>query len=178
MLRQSLTIHRELDDKAAIADDLLSLAHDLGQNQGRFDEAYTLLEEASMLTQDLGLLSLLAVIKGSLSWIVRHQGHYDAAYNLGEICLGLGRELNEPSVTSYGLWMLGSIAIARKDYAEAEALLTESMTIHQEISFHDRLQGVRVSLGYALLGLKKADQAQACLIDPIRASLANRSLIT
>ena len=178
VLRQSLAIHRESDDKAATANNLIGLVYDLGHNQGQFNEAYDLLEEASNIIQDLGIPRLMAIAKASLSWVQRHRGHYDAAHILGEISLNLGKELNEPGIVSYALWVLGSIALVKEDYAEAKTLLAKSVTIHQAISFHDRMQDVRVSLGYALLGLGKIGQAQECLVEPIRAALASRSLIT
>jgi tetratricopeptide (TPR) repeat protein len=76
------------------------------------------------------------------------------------------------------LWNLGDIAMAEGDYAKAEQVLQESITIHRELRDQSRLYDVLISSGYAAWGLGKFFQARQYLSEALQMACKNLFLIT
>lgn len=88
-----------------------------------------------------------------------NQGDYAAAQGFWERCLGLCREIADPSRVAAVMGRLGHLARERGDYATARASLTESLEISRAAR---NIRGVGQALNYlGLVALQQGDYATA-----------------
>ena len=103
LLRQSLSISQEIDDRALIATGLGRLG--IGYwFCGKFKEAHTLISQEIEIRRELGNRGQMAFAFSTLSAITANLGHYAEACTKAEAALNLIKEIGTPWVRSWSLW--------------------------------------------------------------------------
>ncbi len=135
--RECLAIARDLDDKLMIAQALYLSANVLHE-QGELEAARQSAEESIAILEEAGFdvridSSFIAPYRLILAVVLQELGDYDAAQQLTESTLSEYQEYGEWRALAVALANLGSIAIARGDFAAARQRLNESLVIGVEM---------------------------------------------
>jgi tetratricopeptide (TPR) repeat protein len=165
LVREGLTIRQKLGDRANIAHGLNALSRTLVW-RGTFSEAYPLLEESMAIFNDLGLPSPIL----GLSEVNVHLGRYDQARAQGLASLALNQELDHGVHIGYSLLILGEVAIALKEYTEAERLLQESVATFRAIGEQHDLGLALADIGIAAYNLGHILQARQYLYEALQSA--------
>jgi len=117
------------------------------EDQGAYDQAALVLEEAVALFHSLGDPLLAAAARHSLGVVYYEQNDLRRASTLFADALQDFRTHDQPWLMGYALGNLGKVARAQGDYVQATALYTESLTLRW-----DRV-GDKVGIAGSLRGL-------------------------
>jgi len=175
LLRRSLAIWRELDDRTGLASGLNQLGTALVL-LGTFDESQAMFEENLAICRDLGLRFGMAWAETWLGFAELHQGHYARAGAQAQTALALGREIDDQPTIGRSLWLLGDVALARGSDPEAQRFLEESVAVYQAYGLPDELVMVLADLGVTALVQHQLDQAQQHLCQALQTAAATRMI--
>jgi len=139
---QSLTIRRELGDRAGIAQSLNSLGL-AAWIRGEYATARPLLQESLAIRRELGQERGIAFSLQNLANLIRDQGQLEEARVLYEETLGLMRKIGDQRNIAHTLNNLGNLSRARKDFARSRTYYEKGLAIRRELE--DR-QGIAQSL--------------------------------
>ena len=142
---RSLSIHRDLGNKAGIATMLIRLGATEG-HLGEYESAREMLHEGLSLSRELDDLYGVSTSLNILGELARLHGDYGAARPLYEESLGIKREMGGKMGIAVGLHNLARVAHHQGSEAEAEALFTEGLSL-----FHDL--GSKLDVAMCLAGL-------------------------
>jgi non-specific serine/threonine protein kinase len=121
----------------------LNAAGNLSSEQGDYERAKALYQEALSLRREVGDKRGTANSLNNLGVIARRTGDYETAAHVYEECLVIFRELGDEEGKASVLDNLGFLAQCRSDYARAEELYTEALAVFQELG---DVTGVAVAL--------------------------------
>jgi predicted ATPase/DNA-binding SARP family transcriptional activator len=116
----------------------------LARQQGDYQGATTLLEEALALRRALEDRPNSARLLGSLGVVAYFQGEYERATHLYQEALAVLREIGDTYGIAVWLNNLGLVVYAQGDYARAAALYQEALSLQRDVG--DTL-GIAGSLG-------------------------------
>lgn len=131
-MKQSLDIHRELDQRADIASTLMFLGYG-SQRIGNFEEAEGYLKEGLAVSRELADDGVAALVLQGLGLIGLRRGDYErgSAWVTESLelftCLGDERGIAASRAT------LGAILLRQHDVARANILLHESLTLRHRV---------------------------------------------
>jgi predicted ATPase/class 3 adenylate cyclase/uncharacterized protein HemY len=162
LLKESLALYREQENKAGIANSLGQLGS-LARFQGDYSQAKVLLEESLALFRELGDKFGIAWMLSNLGILARFQGDYSQARVLLEESLILRRKLGDKSGIAWMLSNLGILARFQGDYSQARVLLEESLSQYRELGDKDNSAWVLGELGILARFQGDYDQAKALL---------------
>jgi predicted ATPase/DNA-binding SARP family transcriptional activator len=162
LLRQSLTVFREVGDQSAEASVLYGLA-DNYLFRGDFAEASNLFSKYAALYDHLGMKDWWARGISAWSWVVMHQGEYDLALNRLEPILEIVETSEMPYLIGWSHFVQGSIRLALGQCAEAQKLLNESSSILRDASQREDLSWALAALSCARIESGEVVQARESL---------------
>lgn len=146
LIRESLQIARELDDKHAVAVSLNALAVH-ARDRGDIAASRSLFEESLVLWRECG--DQLAVVRSlsNLANVVKLNGDFARARLLYEDCLSTFRELGDRTGIAWSLNYLGDVARDQGDTGAARALYEESLTTFRKLGDRWGIAGSLADLG-------------------------------
>jgi predicted ATPase/class 3 adenylate cyclase len=133
MLTESVTMWREIGDKAGLAWALNSLGAAV-HDQGNYTWARNFNEESLALYRELGNKRGVATALTTLGDSSVAIGDYSRATGLLEESLKLKREMGDKIGIAFSLLSLGRAALYRDKYDQADTLCHESLKIRLELS--------------------------------------------
>jgi non-specific serine/threonine protein kinase len=136
LLRESLALCRELDDRRRSANSLTNLAL-VSMARGRYEEAEALLDECATLGRTLADGHMLAVILGNLGIVVHARGDRERAVALFEEALALAREGGDRVLIGQALAANGRAECRDGNLESAQATIVESLTIVGDLADPD-----------------------------------------
>ena len=142
---ESLALWRELNltDKANLAY-TLDLLGELATEEGDYNSAPVLFEEALDIFRNLEDARGVGDILLQLGWAYMRMGEYDKVAAHMEEALSLFREIGHMSLLGFTLAGLGELAIRQGNYERATKFLEESLALRRQ---HGHKWGVAASLG-------------------------------
>jgi non-specific serine/threonine protein kinase len=136
---------------------------------GVYDIAKRALETCIILRRELGDLAGMAAALNNLAMTNSEQGDHERARTIYEECLHLYRHLGDNTKVAIVLMNLGTLAEARDAFADAQALLEESLAMQQMGAGDPWLIAVTTyNLGDTLLKRSDYVRAQQWLSDSLR----------
>jgi predicted ATPase/Tfp pilus assembly protein PilF len=159
---EALSIWRELGDRVGIAGCLVSLGQ-LHHVREEYDTAQALYEEALATTReggdrDASLEGWEAHSLSNLGNLAAWRGDVAHAEQVHRESLALSRRLGGISNVAEQLGHLGSLALRRKEYAQAAVLFEESLTTYQQFAHPSKRH-----VGYSLIGMGKVREIEGRL---------------
>jgi predicted ATPase/predicted Ser/Thr protein kinase len=146
LMRESLDIARELQDKQGAAVSLNALAAS-AQEQGDIAVAHSLFEESLVLWRELDDQKAVARSLSNLAKVVKTQGDYSRARSLHAECLAIFRGLGDQTGVAWSLNHQGDVARDQGDSAAARRLYEQSLAIFREIGDRWGTAGTLADLG-------------------------------
>jgi predicted ATPase/DNA-binding CsgD family transcriptional regulator len=137
---QSLTLYRQLEDKAGIAAALNGLAL-VARSGGNISAARAMYEESVVLLREVGDSSAIAYTLTYLSLVVYHQADFMLARSLSAEGLELYREIGDRLGSTGPLTTLGMANVRLGDYKTARSVLEECLAITRSLG--DRRSSAR-----------------------------------
>jgi predicted ATPase/DNA-binding CsgD family transcriptional regulator len=163
LCQESLTLSRQLADKAGIATALQGLAQVM-MRMGQFTTARAMREESLAIFRQLGDqwgIANALVYLGLTNWM---QGEYVAAQPLFEEGLACYRTVGDPQAIAQALQGLGWVMLSLDDVTRARLLLEESLSICR--GTRDRAGMVRALTALGMVALEQDDPAKvSALLD-------------
>jgi tetratricopeptide (TPR) repeat protein len=120
---------------------------------GEFSEAEMRMSEGISIFQELGSRKETLFYMLSLDWIYLHMGKYQEVHERALGALDQARQLAHRRAIIVALENLGMIALAEKDYGEAQERFQESITEFRQLVSSPDEGGSEACLGLALRGL-------------------------
>jgi DNA-binding SARP family transcriptional activator len=120
---------------------------------GEFSEAEMRMSEGISIFQELGSRKETLFYMLSLDWIYLHMGKYQEVHERALGALDQARQLAHRRAIIIALENLGMIALAEKDYGEAQERFQESITEFRQLVSSPDEGGSEACLGLALRGL-------------------------
>jgi non-specific serine/threonine protein kinase len=160
LFRESLELHRELDDQRRSASVLTNLAL-VALARGQYADAEPLLEECATLARTLADAHLLAVNLGNLGIVVRARGDRERAAALFAEALTLAREVGDRVLTSQALSTIGRAECRDGNLQPAEACIVESLRIAGDLADPDA--AAEALEGFAELAVAKRAPKRAAM---------------
>jgi tetratricopeptide (TPR) repeat protein len=152
LYEESLSIRREIGDRASIAASLADLGT-VEELKGRFESARKLFEESLSIRRDLDDRRGIAATLNYLAKTEAFVGTKLRAKELMEESLAMSRELNDMSEVARTLRALGTLLLDQEDPSAVRAALNESLDIQERL-------GDKWGTGYslAILGIVGLDE--------------------
>lgn len=170
---ESLALYTRIGDRAKVADGHYALAWTL-IFAGHYDEAYAQVEKFNAMRTDLGLPTSLT-LPGLINL---ERGQYAAARTQLETRLRHSRTTHNKDELSLGLDVLSCLAIVEARYADAQALVTEAIALHQEIGEQARLAHAQAFAGYVARGLGERTLAQHYFFQALQSTDRHHGFLT
>jgi predicted ATPase/serine/threonine protein kinase len=145
LLRESLTLYRQLGDKRGMANSHNTLGN-VAYAQGNYEMAARLFAEALARRKELGDRWGVAASLNNLAAVAHDRGDYGEAAALHKKSLLIKRELGDRRGLAFSLHNLGEVAQHQGDYGRAKEFLEESLAIQREL-------GDKVGVAFALNNL-------------------------
>jgi predicted ATPase/DNA-binding CsgD family transcriptional regulator len=150
-LEASLELHREVGDRAGVAEALLRLGA-LAAQEGDATGARALSEESLAAYRELGDTAYVASALNNLGSVAHRVGEFERARALYQESLAGFRRVGNPRGTTVALGNLTGLALDEGDRAAARRFAEETLTLAREV-------GDRMHIGRAFLRLSRlADQ--------------------
>ena len=146
LMRESLDIARELNDKQGAAVSLNALGV-LARDRGNVAEAYSLFEDSLVLWRELGDQKAVARSLSNLANVAKLRGDYPRARSLYAECLSIFRGVGDLPGVAWSLNYQGDIARDQGDSAAARTLYEQGMAIFQELGDRWGIAGTLADLG-------------------------------
>jgi predicted ATPase len=146
LIRESLEISSQLNDKDAVAVCLNALAVN-ARDQGDIPTARSLLEESQILWRESGDLQAVARCVSNLANVVKLEGDYERARSLYAECLSIFQGLNDRMGIAWSLNYQGDVARDQGDSAAAQALYEQSLSRFRELGDRWGIAGTLADLG-------------------------------
>ena len=160
---QALAIHREVGDRRGqgiVYGELGSIYTEMGQSC----EARSSFEKALSLQQETGNRYSEAIVLGNLGSLLLHElGEIDEAERLFGSAMEVARELGDRVGEATGLQSLGLVHMARSNWEEAQAHLTEGLDICRSIGDLEGEGATHVTLGQLFLRQSQLDEGRRSL---------------
>jgi predicted ATPase/DNA-binding SARP family transcriptional activator len=134
LLQESLSLARELGDRALIAQSLLELAGACF-HLGEYEVAQAYSEESLAIFRELGDRYAIARLCNNLCVITREQEEFERARALAEESLWIAREAGDLQLTVAPLCNLGMLSMIEGDFPKALAYYKESIDIAQKMEY-------------------------------------------
>jgi predicted ATPase/DNA-binding CsgD family transcriptional regulator len=131
-LRESLGLDGESELSPLVRAGAVSAAGNLALEQGEYELARALHNEALALRRDAGDKHGIANSLNNLGVLARRLGEYDRAAQFEEECLAIFRELDLKNSVASVLTNLGFVEQCRANYERAQALGTEALELLRE----------------------------------------------
>lgn len=170
---ESLTIYARIGDRAKLAEGHYALAWTL-IFAGHYDEAYAQVEKFNAMRTDLGLPTSLT-LPGLINL---ERGQYAAARTHLEAQLHHSRATHDKDTLSLGLDVLSCLAIVEARYADAQALVTEAIELHQEIGEQTRLAHAQIFAGYVARSMGQRTVAQQYFFQALQSTGVHNGFLT
>ena len=161
LLQESLTLYRQLDDKAGIARSLCWLGWCARRFKGDPVTALSLWEEGLTLAGQLDDKPLLTWLYHGLAWIAMEKGDDAQTTELSNRGLALARKTGDRRMKMRLLFILGRNAKGRRDYGKATAFFQETLALVRELKDRRDEASVLNSLGEVARGQRANEQAAA-----------------
>jgi tetratricopeptide (TPR) repeat protein len=165
--RESLEMHRLLEDKHGIATVLNALAFQAGR-RGSYAQARSYMEEALNIWKELGA-DKVALALTNLANIAKKQGDHEAARTTYEKILEMFRSLGDVRGMATALSGLGDVAMAGNEYSRARSYYQESLERFRQTG--DRWEAASVLRDLGNLSRQEGDCSSASRL--YREALAN-----
>ena len=140
LLEESITIARELKDKAGEAECLLELGG-IAHMRNEYEEAAALFRESLAIYRELADKWGIAESLIRLAYIVEIHGDSEAAESMWEEALAISRELGNKMAIAQCLNRLGNRARLRGDLPKARALTEEGLALGRELGWKHFIVG-------------------------------------
>jgi len=142
---ESLSISRELGDKAGIATALIGLSR-VALRDGDYPQVRALCDESNALAQELGDREGMVMPLHMLAEVTRLEGDYDRAEELYNQSLALNEELGDRGMVGVEMHNKGYVALHKNNLQESRELFTGSLKIDQEF-------GSETGVAFCIAGL-------------------------
>jgi predicted ATPase/predicted Ser/Thr protein kinase len=146
LIKQSLEIARNLDDKRSIAISLNALAV-IARDQGDLAVSRALFEESLVLWREQQDALAVARALSNLGSVVKLQKDYPQARSFYEESLSIFRELGDTTGIAWALNHQGDVAREQGDSAAARSLLEQSVATFRELKDSWGIAGTLADLG-------------------------------
>jgi tetratricopeptide (TPR) repeat protein len=137
-LEESLTLKRQLEDKAGIATVLNSFGN-LAVWQREFDQAIQVVEESLAIRQELNDSAGIAIGLRNLGNIYTATGDYQQAAEVYSESLAIAESLNNKLGQATALGSLGKVFLLQEHFEQAGRLLEESLRLFEELGDKRRI---------------------------------------
>jgi predicted ATPase/DNA-binding XRE family transcriptional regulator len=112
---------------------LLMNAGRLSNYMSDYAEAYASLEQSLATATELGSKNMQTSVRGNLANVAWMNGDHSTAIALYELCLNANEGSDNKALIANINWMLGTVLGELGDFARAEALLNNSLTMGREL---------------------------------------------
>jgi len=160
LIQQARQIYLELGDRYSGAEANTILGR-LFFSLGEFSGSVDLVSAALPVYRDLGLQQRVAYFTVALAMSQMMLGRYAEARTNAGLGIQLNYTLGDQVGISFGMTLLGLVAIAKENDGTAEQLLTQALVLVKRISRMEELGSVLSGLGYLML--KRGNSARARL---------------
>jgi tetratricopeptide (TPR) repeat protein len=129
---------------------------DLGlalENVAKFSEAHATLQQSLALFRDLGYRHYVTQAHSFMSSIDLHLGRYESARDHAQTGLTLAHEHGPPFCVALNLLLLGSLAMAEGDHAQAYRQLADAIPVTHDVGERADLSRAIAVLALAALDL-------------------------
>jgi len=110
---------------------VLLLSGDLATQEGDYDRAPALFEEAMKLYRELNDVGGIGETHMQFGWAAMRGGDYPLAASHLEECLALARQANDPTLLAFAFAGLGEVAVRQGHYERAVAWLKQGLTLNR-----------------------------------------------
>lgn len=159
-LQESISISREHEDGAAVADALHGQGR-IAANCSNYAEAIALYEESLAINQELGNEHSASDVLFSLGRVASDQADYIRARSLYEDSLKIRRELADKWGIAHALNGLAFITADLYDHTTSRELSTESLALYRELGDRSSAASMLFNLGYIASDQGDYDQAES-----------------
>ena len=111
-----------------------------------------------------------------LGWVHMFWGRYEAARQYAQSGLTLARQIGSSFNIGLGLFVLGHAALAESALAEAQRVLSESLTMYETVSDMEAVITIRVLIGCVALKRGQPAVVRPYLSQALRFGLASRRI--
>jgi predicted ATPase/transcriptional regulator with XRE-family HTH domain len=132
LLQESLTLFKELNDKAGIAESLNQFGA-VNYHLGNYPRALSYFEEVLLLRRELGDKQAIANTLNNLGATAQTQGNHEIAERYHEESLSIRREIADKHGMAHSLNNLAGVATLKREYTKAIGYVEESLKIRREI---------------------------------------------
>jgi predicted ATPase/DNA-binding CsgD family transcriptional regulator len=146
LLEESLTLFREMNNHAGMAEALLDLGR-LARNQGDYQRAQMLEEECLTLFHEEEIAWGIAVALASLGDVALDQGNSARAAVHFQEALAISRAEGDRFYSGWTLLNLGRIAHAQGDFARATTCFDETLALFRELGSQEGVAQTLLELG-------------------------------
>jgi DNA-binding SARP family transcriptional activator len=167
LIQQARQIYLELGDRFSGAEANTILGR-LLFSLGEFSDSIDLVKAALPVYRDLGLQQRMAYFTVALATSQMMLGQYAEARTNAGLGIQLNYAVGDQVGISFGMTVLGMVAIAEENYGAAEGLLTQALVLVNRIGRLEELGSVLGSLGYLMLKKGNATRARLHLWDGLQ----------
>ena len=164
LAQESMAMFRDIGDEGSVAGVLANLGNIL-LVQGEPARTEALLRDSPAIHSNFGMVSCLST--ALLGRAQAQIGRYAKARELELAALALARESGYGPHTGLCCWLLGYVAVAEGDHAEAQRWLEESVTTFRANDLAQELSWALVTLAFAERGQKQNCQARQHLVEAL-----------
>lgn len=157
-LNQALELYESLKNRGERARILLNLAV-VDHRQSNYDRALERFRESLAEATAVKMRDVIVAAGEGIGAILRVKGDYPAAIEILDRSLRLAEELDAQTRIAEILWRKAEVYISTENYAEAALLAERSLLLARRLRFPNLIHLSAKTLGEALIGLKKTDQA-------------------
>ena len=173
MLNQSLQIYQSLKNHGEQSRILLNLAV-VDQRSGNVDRALERFRESLGQATDAKMKDVMISAGEGIGAVLRVKGDYAAAIEILDRSLQLAEEIGSQTQIAEILWRKAEVYVSTENYAEAVTLAERSLLLARQLRFPNLIHLSAKTLGEALLGLRKDDEAFQVLNQAIEQAEAMR----
>ena len=166
--REFIAVKREIDSRAEIAAGFQMLGSTFYW-RGDYTQAVSPLEESLAIATDFGFSVEQVRVNMLLGFVKGHSGQYEEARDYAEMVLTLARERQVAWGIPGALFMLGMLALALNEYAEARQCLEKALPLAGKHGPSSSLTAQLLGV-YVNLRLNQLPQARAHLYEGLRAT--------
>lgn len=164
LFEDSLSLYRELGNKAGMANSLMSLGN-VAINHGEFASARSLYEQSLSIQREIGNKTGIAPSLMNLGNVALAQGNYSVARLHYEECLPVYKELGNKGGMANCLINQGNMFNEQGDDVSARSLYEEGLLLYRELGNRQGIAAALVNLGP--LACRNGDfaESRSCLIE-------------
>ena len=176
LIQQARQIYLELGDRFSGAEANIILGR-LLFSSGEFSDSVDLVNAALPVYRDLGLEQRVAYFTVALGMSQMMLGQFTEARTNAGMGIQLNYTVGDQVGISFGMTLLGMVALAEENDGTAEGLLTQALVLVRRIGRLEELGSVLGSLGYLMLKKGNPTRARLHLWDGLQLMSSSHNVV-